>query len=359
MGKRRYRKPDKQMEYEQAPSGYVTLYNYKEPFMRFEEGFGLQGVLLFDGKTDKVQCHLCGDWFDYLPYHLRREHSTTALQYKEKVGLSKNAALISETWRNKLIARGLEARLKNLKKFTRKRTPTERRKISKGVIESNNRMGFKNIQGTCPDQLIQRLQALAKKLGRTPSNREVTFEETLLKTFGTRAEYLRRAGLKPNPTGKRLTPLDQIDKSNFYVSMRKRRIWTKERILESIKDFNHIHGRPPTYSDRKRKLILININAIRREFGSFREACKEAGYPYPEHRKKEHRIKTQKIILSKDEVVQNLLKFYLKYKRHPFIHELQMKSVKHLCASATPYMIQKYFGTYDEAKRVVEKATSA
>ena len=42
------------MEYEEAPSGYVTLYNYKEPFMPYREGYGYLGVVLFDGETDKV-----------------------------------------------------------------------------------------------------------------------------------------------------------------------------------------------------------------------------------------------------------------------------------------------------------------
>jgi len=42
---------DKTLEYEEAPSGSVCLYNYKEPFMEFHDeelgvGHGYQGVLL-------------------------------------------------------------------------------------------------------------------------------------------------------------------------------------------------------------------------------------------------------------------------------------------------------------------------
>lgn len=55
-----------ELEYEEAPSGFVTLYNYKEPFMKFKEGYGFQGVLLFDGTSDKIQCHFCGNWYDAL-----------------------------------------------------------------------------------------------------------------------------------------------------------------------------------------------------------------------------------------------------------------------------------------------------
>lgn len=64
----------KELEYPEAPSGFVTLYNYKEPFMPFtdpdtREGFGYGGVLVFDGVSDKVQCHLCGEWYHALGNH--------------------------------------------------------------------------------------------------------------------------------------------------------------------------------------------------------------------------------------------------------------------------------------------------
>lgn len=109
------RPPTKVMEHPEAPSGFVTLYHYKEPFMKFEGGFGFQGVLLFDGKTDKVQCHLCGNWMDYLPNHLMREHSMKASAYKDLVGLRQSTALLNEAQREKLIESGLEKRIKNLK----------------------------------------------------------------------------------------------------------------------------------------------------------------------------------------------------------------------------------------------------
>ena len=58
-------------EYEEAPSGYIWLQNAKEPLMRFEEGFGYQGVLALDGDKDVVQCHYCGKWFGTLGPHLK------------------------------------------------------------------------------------------------------------------------------------------------------------------------------------------------------------------------------------------------------------------------------------------------
>lgn len=46
----------KTVEFEDAPSGMITLYNYKEPFMDFVDeatggGFGYQGVLISEENT--------------------------------------------------------------------------------------------------------------------------------------------------------------------------------------------------------------------------------------------------------------------------------------------------------------------
>jgi hypothetical protein len=71
------------LEYEEAPSGSVYFYNYKEPLMKFEEGFGFIGALVFDDTTDKIQCHFCGEWFEALGNHINREHNMRAAEYKK------------------------------------------------------------------------------------------------------------------------------------------------------------------------------------------------------------------------------------------------------------------------------------
>src|SRR3990167_11305295 len=105
---------DKEIEYEEAPSGFIKLYKYKEPFMKFQEGFGFEGVLAMDGNGDKIQCHLCGNWYEVLGNHLHREHNMKASDYKRLVGLRQNTALISEKVREKMVTNGIE-RFKNLK----------------------------------------------------------------------------------------------------------------------------------------------------------------------------------------------------------------------------------------------------
>jgi hypothetical protein len=141
----------KEMEYEDAPSGYVKLYNYKEPYMKFVGGFGYQGTILFDGETQKIQCHFCGNWYDFLAPHIAAEHNMRASEYKSIVGLNQSTALISEKHREKLIANGLNKRLQNLRNRRGKKHSLESRKKIAETLKNRTREK-ENKSGTCPEQ---------------------------------------------------------------------------------------------------------------------------------------------------------------------------------------------------------------
>ncbi len=127
------------IEYEEAPSGHVTFYNYKEPLMKFEGGYGFVGALVFDGYSDKIQCHFCGNWFDALGNHLAREHSMDVEYYKKQVGLNTSTALINEKTRAKLIANGMKKRIKNLvNRKGKKVSAATRAKISATLKENRD-----------------------------------------------------------------------------------------------------------------------------------------------------------------------------------------------------------------------------
>lgn len=254
----------KEMECEDAPSGFVKLYNYKEPFMEFEEGYGFQGVLLYDGKTDKIQCHFCGDWFNYLPHHLHREHNMTAKIYKEKVGLRQSSALISESARTNMLQAGLDKRKQNLIKGGKK-TEQEKKKISETLKKCP--LETKNQFGTCPLQLIDRLKKLAEKLGHTPESKyECNFTPILGKVFGSYSNACKRAGL-------------EIRKPGVNVRHRAYEGRTKEEhkalLLSLIRDFQKQNGRAPSRSDFVRGL-LPNEDKYASQFGSWRKAVKLA-----------------------------------------------------------------------------------
>lgn len=256
------KKEKKVMEHPEAPSGFVTLYNYKEPFMKFEQGFGFQGVLLIDGKTDKIQCHLCGGWMEYLPNHLKKEHSMTAAQYKDKVGLRQSTALLSEAQRAKLIAVQLDKRLQNLR-VQGKKTEEQKEKIRQTQKKNGELREQQNEYGTCPLQLITRLQKIAEKLGRTPMNDEITFCATLKKVFGSTANAMRAARLTPRASG-------------VNVLWRgKQVVYDKGMLLQAIRDFIEANDRDPSWSDFRRDLLPAP-HTYKKHFGSWKKALMEA-----------------------------------------------------------------------------------
>lgn len=315
------------MEYEQAPSGFVTLYNYKEPFMDYKGGYGYMGVLLFDGESDKVQCHLCGEWYIALGNHLHKEHAMRAIEYKQEVGLNKKTALIGENMRAKLIKSGLERRLKNLQSRKGKVVSEEvKQKISNTLKE--NRFEKMNTVGTCPAQLIDRLQKLYNKLGRTPKMSEIGFEQALKLTYGSMEEACRVAGIPYRKEGKtvdnpRWIKKEQVlhfmssflkregkfpsrkdfiregvrgywdtfivaNKNNYnqlkpeamkltgeYIATGKKIKHTKENLIWYLQNFEKVHGRKPAISDIKRKL-LPSAGAYYYHFNNWKGALKAA-----------------------------------------------------------------------------------
>lgn len=242
------------MEYEEAPSGFVKLYNYKEPFMKFEGGFGYQGVLLFDGESDKIQCHFCGNWFDSLGHHLQKEHNMYASEYKETVGLFKTTALINEKVREKLIASG-QQRFKNLK--NRKGTTVSaevKARISKTLKENVSNRERQNTLGTCPAQLISKLQAEYQRLGYTPikpghanycspsirketkeSAKRLGSEETYNNVFGSWKNALAMANIPYRTPGQTL--------------IKRPPEWNKEKVIKWATSFIDGYGHEPKIKD--------------------------------------------------------------------------------------------------------------
>lgn len=317
-------KEKKELEYPDAPSGFVTLYNYKEPFMPFSfegEGYGYEGVLLFDGTTDKIQCHLCGGWYKAMGNHLHREHNMLASAYKEIVGLRQTTALVSESLRAKMIANGLDKRLQNLRAGGKK-TEKQKKKISetlKRVVREKE-----NETGTCPMQLLDRLKALSDKLGRCPTNRECGFEASIVRVYGSFSEACKLIGLIPRKSGQTLGNKRYITKEqtidfvkNFWINnskmprfknFTKKSMWkmyrkikreidttvlhgqgiyntkniqetikykySKDYLLEQLVNFKKINDRLPAISDCKRGL-LPNHQAYYYYFGNFKNAVQQ------------------------------------------------------------------------------------
>lgn len=316
-----------EIEYEDAPSGYVTFYNYKEPLMKYSDGFGYVGALLFDGKTDKIQCHLCGEWLGSLPHHLVREHNMRAAEYKAKVGLMQNTALISETMRDKLIASGLDKRLQNLRKGGKK-TQAQKDKISATLKAISQTAENKNIRGTCPAQLIDRMQKIYKLKGEKIRMRDFNnFDEVVRKTFGTLKEACEIAGIPYREPSQTLKHEEGKDRK-----------YTKAIALKFITEHIMTFGKPPVYSDYIKQgnkglfaSIVINKKTARK--------LNEIAYKeLPQYKKSEQRIR-----YSKAELLEFLKKFEKINGRKPSISDGKR------CLIPYPSRYIYYWGSWKKA----------
>lgn len=318
------------MEYEEAPSGFVTMYNYKEPFMAFEapswnsdKGHGFTGVLLHDRNTDTIQCHLCGKWFESLQAHTKKEHGVKPNDYKQLTGLAKRTVLLNEAQRKVLIENGIKYS-GNLRPGG-KHTEEQKEKIRASLIKRGGTMEKKNEEGTCPAQLISRLKKLYEQLGRTPTDSEVTFHQTLRKVYGTMEEACRIAEIPYRPSGKTIHTREKYTKvfcikflKDHYEKNHKfpSAIWFKENnesglyratnrhgvkflykealrdagvfrttdlrvhyspeeLIEFLRRFKEINNRNPSISDCRRKL-LPSAGRYYHYFKSWGEALKTA-----------------------------------------------------------------------------------
>lgn len=225
-------------EFEEAPSGSVYFYNYKEPLMEFKKGYGFMGALIADTTSGQIQCHFCGGWFEILQHHLHKEHNMTAEQYKKEVGLNKVSALISEQHRAKLIKKGLEKRMKNLRKWKgTTRSAETRAKIAATLKE--NRAEKQNQNNTCPEQLLERLVKKFNELGYTPSAKyDLPFRQALIRVYGSYKNACAIAHIPYRKPG-----------SNRTAALRVK--WTKDYTIERVARFFQENGRLPTFGEYK------------------------------------------------------------------------------------------------------------
>lgn len=313
----------KELEYPDAPSGFVTLYNYKEPFMPYQGGYGYEGVLLFDGIEDRIQCHLCGGWFEYLSHHLHGEHSMTARDYKSQVGLAPTTALISEKYRAKLIQAGTDKRMKNLRS-PKSVSAATRKKISDGLKKWAASREKENKMGTCPEQLLQRVRDKFEELGRTPTQKELKGYDTIRKVWGSYRRACEMAGIPyREPRTGRIRPqnykyseeeivawivtyvdkngklpavavwnrmgskvadrfggwkylCDKALKSGAKYKIVNQHKYTTQDLLELLREFKKENKRNPSTSDCKRKLLPY-VGRYLYHWGTWRETLKAAG----------------------------------------------------------------------------------
>ena len=244
-----------------------VLYNYKEPLKKFEDGYGYLGTITYSKSRDKIQCHYCGKFFGQLGVHINKKHGLSGEEYKIELKLMAQTALVGEKIRENRIKWCKEnANWINptLKKFARKlkgKKPYRRSKL----VGGNESLEKKNQNGTCPDQLIEKILKLKQRLNRVPSTDEFILEyngkylHPICLTFGSWKKALKRLNLV------------SVDDKNKELTNRK-------NLIKYLKDFYEMHRRTPETSDFKRKLLPYK-GSYYNIFGTLNEARYQAGIP--------------------------------------------------------------------------------
>lgn len=254
----------------------LTFKHYKEPLLKVpkKDGFGFYGALLMTEDGDKCQCHICGKLFSGLSRHVNQAHKINVFDYREKFMLARSTALVSETFRDRLKQNTLDWIAREEKKNGKHWREKMYKKIGKmGSLKRRNHyqpkesLESKNKKGTCPDQLLAKIQEVAKKIGKTPTLHEFIFEtggqrfkHLIFVTFGSWLNALKMAKLQPR------------EHSGTGV-MRK---YSDEELLEYLQIFAQENNRIPTYSDCRRGL-LPTYEVFTRRFGSMPKAREIAG----------------------------------------------------------------------------------
>ena len=225
--------------------------------------FGYLGVLLCHKQTGRVQCHICGNWYNSVSLHAAQAHKMKSKEYKIKFGFGVNFPLCSQAISAaRRIA--VEKRTDNWRNpskalFERKKNKNWKKNISKGHYTAS----VLNQHNLCKDQLIRRVHVVADKIGRFPN-----FKQLQEYDISAWAAIRRRYG-KWN-TFKKLEFTDEPIREKDSLK------YTKDILVTKIRDWVLKHQRIPTSRDFQKS--GNNISTIRSYFGSWNRALNMAGF---------------------------------------------------------------------------------
>lgn len=248
----------------------IIFGNYKEPLKKVKkkDGHGYYGVVMYSRDRKMIQCHICGKMYRSLGSHVLGAHGVTVDKYREDFDLAASTKLIGEETRDMFVDSYNQTKRKYLKGWLEK-DPEERRQqiilANKNRVGSKMRLEIKNKRGSCPDQLLDKIRKLKRKLGKVPSVKDFKreynqkFVGTIYYTFGSWGEACKLAGLKSQKA-------QHADR------------YSRKNLIRYMQDFYKRNNRTPTNSDMERGL-LPSANTYRRKFGQLNQARYEAGIP--------------------------------------------------------------------------------
>lgn len=267
-------KTQKKIAYKQAESGFINIEKWVPPFVQNQTGFGFVGVVAEDFKTEKLQCSECGKWFEQLPTHYSVAHKMTGEQYRAKFGLLNSTALKSKSIRlaqSALITKMQKDGRMNLGNrknrngksygFTKKNELAGNRKGIKKAVESQNKFG------QCDLQIMTKMIALGKKLGKTPSLVDIKKEygggviSIMHVRYGSYIQYCKDY-LKMEPLYSRYNPRPENFWKNSLLAMGKKALkkgkTPKAKGFLPEKESRYVYKYFKNFADYKQKLLAFN-----------------------------------------------------------------------------------------------------
>lgn len=243
--------------------------NYKLPLKEVTDGYGYYGTLAQSKDHEEVQCHICGRMVINLGQHAWQSHEMKARDYRVKFQLGLRTPLCSDTFSEKCKQVKIDAwnKLNEDEKLERLALMAQARSQTKRIGNPRS-LEAMNKDGMCPDQLIEKIQILAKKIGVSPTFEQFKTEYngkytgSIIRTFGSWNGAKHIANLPSNKSGAD-TPHNRSPYSD-------------EVLLEYLRSFQKEKGHTPTHSDW-RKGFLPSYNLYRHRFGGIQKARELAG----------------------------------------------------------------------------------
>lgn len=231
------------------------LFKAVAPFMEVKDGQGYVGVIMYDEQDDKMQCHICGQFFSFLAQHVRAKHKISPTDYKLKYDLPMSIGLCSKAISKE---RSQRPHPKNWGRGTWQKGIKHIRKFKR-----ENKVAFvarENKYGLCPAQMFARYQVVESIVGHPPSIDE------LLKHDGSLHAAIR----------KRHGNINRFRSSNGLAEKTHQILHPDINIAAILRKKAHELGRIPKSTDFMNGQE-VNRDTVYAHFGSWRAALSYAG----------------------------------------------------------------------------------
>lgn len=233
-----------------------TAFKVAPPVRLVDGGFGCLGVLMRDPKTDTLQCHVCGKWWNDLSNHIGA-HGITAMAYRKRYGLLRGYPLCGRVKSAKLRKLALQTHLTWRGKRIKKGHKFLHRKPA-----GKHPLAYYNAKGLCPEQMERRYEIVAEMAGESvPSLGDV-------KRFDLPLYYRIQTQYRGNINKWRAS-------MGYDTKIKPRHV--DAGIIAALRKMGSKKGRVPKWIDFQRP-SSPSSGTITKRFGSWARALHAAGF---------------------------------------------------------------------------------